>query len=252
MLSTPVGKMRHRFTVQQRTAVRATDGGYAPSWSTLMTLNGAILTLADIGGHGNHPGSKPDGREYQFAGATTSDSEMAIHCRAQVTKITQDMRIVFGARVFNILSSIQTNQIRHEAVIWVRETTGVVAESATVSANLKSYPWGEIDFTTTQTIAISVDAGKRFFPNKVEAVVSTLGGTVTIQPTIKVGIGSDHTKYLSSKLFTILDTLYNRQTFETLLADQGETDLWMEVSVAGAVSAGSYRGSIVIFGDQIQ
>lgn len=245
------GKLRHTIIIQQRTVTRDAQGGFATSWSNYLTLRASIEQLSDPHGRGSHPGSRPDGREYGYAGATSGEISHIIHTRAQVDLVDDKMRIVFGSRVFQIISSVRASEIRHLQKIWVKETIGVVAETANVSAKLRAYPWGEIDFTIPQTVAIGVDTGKKFFVNKFEGAVTTLTGTVLTQPTINLGIATNHTKYLNGVTFTLLNALLVRQTFDIFLADNGETDLWFEIVNGGSVDTGSYRGSLVAFGDQI-
>ncbi len=238
------GDLRHTILIQARTVSRTATGGYALSWATNLTCKAAIKTPQKRGG-------KMSVREYQYAAETRADVTHIIITRAQVATVTPDMRIVFGTRVFNIVGVNVIDEIRHELEIQTIEVAAVIAEDAVLNANQKEYTWGEIDFTTAQTIAIAVDSGKTFFPSIASIVCTTLTGTVTIQPTIKIGIGANHTKYLAATTPTLLTAIDTRQNYETLLANNGETDLWLEISVAGAVSSGSYRGAIYVSGDQL-
>jgi hypothetical protein len=65
------------------------------------------------------------------------------------------------------------------------------------------------------------------------------GGSLSTQPTYTFGITGNDSKYLGSTTSTLLTALYKRQRHTSLAADDGETSMTFEITVAATVSGGS-------------
>ncbi len=252
MLSQAVGKMRHRFTVQQRTPVRALDGGYSLSWSTLITPKGSIESLRDISQRGQRAA---DGKEYQYAGATTSDTAFIIKTRAFASvNITPKMRIVFGTRVFNIVSSVVGLQIQDERYIYVEETTGVVAEGSTVSANEYAFKNGWISGLATNNNLQDVPSGKIFFPKRFSIdVKGDADGTLATPLIVNVGTSADHTKYLDGASFGLIGAALTAQDQNLFDEDTGtNTGVYMEIVTPATLATGAILNvALILWGDLV-
>ena len=82
-----IGPLRHRVTIQQVTESRTTTGAVTESWSTFATV------WADIS----------PGHTREYAAAKTINAELTHEIRIRYLEgVTPKMRILFGARVFNI------------------------------------------------------------------------------------------------------------------------------------------------------
>lgn len=243
------GKLRHSMTVQTRSVTRGDGGEFSLSWSDAYNLRGSISTLIDI----SLKSRQPDGKEYRFAGATSSDTDFLIQTRSIGTKPTPKDRLVFGTRVFNIVSCVDSEEIKHCRFIYVKEQNEDVAENSAVSAKEYSFPFGEISFLATNNVSYAIPSGKTFFPKRVEVVCSGLDGVISTFLQLNVGIPSDHTNYLSAEEFSQPDAVNDPQDKTLLQNNNGVTDsLWIEITTAATLSSGTlYRGSIIVWGDLV-
>lgn len=231
----------HRLHAPPARHSNANAGAHALRWLTL-TWAALRTVYAAI--------SPKTGREFQFSDSARAQMTHLITMRAQTETIAPDARLVFGTRTFNIVEVVREDEIQHKLFIAAIEVVGASGGSASgsvIPAIQDVYETIEWDFTTTNTQTLTMPTGKYFYLDKVEVVCNTAGGTVTTQPTITVGITGSLTKYLS-KLTTLLTAARLRQGYETLGANEGETSLIVRQTVAGAISAGSYRGVVVLKG----
>ena len=94
------GNLRHRLTIQKPTEVSDGMGGVTTTWSTLITIWGAIWPLR--------------GQEYMSAMQTTSEVTHKIRIRQLPTNKRSDFsskcRILFGSRYFEIESIINPDE----------------------------------------------------------------------------------------------------------------------------------------------
>ncbi len=131
------GALRHAIIFQAPIRTRDVEGGYALTWANVFTLKCSIEQFPS-----------PDGREYQFAASTVAEATHQITTRAQVATIIPTMRLVFGARVFNIVSTVVVNETRHILRILAKENIGVTGASGSVEAVYDSSGALVIDSTT--------------------------------------------------------------------------------------------------------
>jgi hypothetical protein len=95
----------------------------------------------------------------------------------------------------------------------------------------------EMDLKALGFQTISLPAGCHFWVEEVGLILTTLPGTVVTQPTVQFGISGTPAKFLGPTLCTLLTATFKRERFSTLLADDGETSLRVEVTVIAAGSA---------------
>ncbi len=231
------GALRHRVDIQNRIAARGVQGGFTYTWSLLRTVWASV--------------SPKTGNEYFFSDAVRANASHFITIRAQTETLTPDMRLVFGTRVFNIISVLLVDEIKHQVTIAAIESLSV-SDSPTGIASIPlvfvAFETQELDFTALQSVATSMATGKRFFIDSVEIVCTSLTGTVVTQPTITSGITGNLTKYLN-RLPTLITALNKRQSYSGLGANDGEVENILGISVAGAVSAaGVYKGILFVKG----
>ncbi len=238
------------MTVQTRSVVRGDGGEFSLSWSDAYSIRGQIQSLRDMTISGTR---SPDGKEYQFASATISDTDFLITTRSLGTKPTSKDRLVYGTRVFNIVSVVDSEEIKHCRFIYVKEQNEDVAEDSTVSASMYSFRWGSGSFLTALApYTQDAPAGKTFFPKRLEGIVDDLDGTVLTQPTISVGITGNLTKYLNAVTFTQLNEILASQDLTLFGADGNEgTDHVVFSFTPGTVDTGDYDGSLVLWGDLV-
>jgi SPP1 family predicted phage head-tail adaptor len=90
------GRLRNQVTIQTPTETRSgTSGQVVKSWATLATVWAGIEPLS--------------GRELIAAGAEQSEHDIRIVCR-YLPDLTTRCRVLFGARIFQILGVINRNE----------------------------------------------------------------------------------------------------------------------------------------------
>lgn len=94
-----MGEMRQRVTLQTRTVTRV-EGIPEESWATVATVWAAVSDIS--------------GKEYFQAQAVQSEVTTRIKIRYR-TGITPSMRVLYGSRVFQILSVIDKDE-RHRVM----------------------------------------------------------------------------------------------------------------------------------------
>ena len=90
------GRLRHRVTIQTPVETRsATSGQYVKTFSELATVWAGVEPLS--------------GRELQQVGAEQVEYDVRIVCR-YTPGVTNQCRVVFGSRTFEVLSVINRNE----------------------------------------------------------------------------------------------------------------------------------------------
>lgn len=100
----------------------------------------------------------------------------------------------------------------------------------------------EIDLLATSTVTLTLPAGVHAYVEEVGLICSTLsldGGALTTQPTVSFGVTGDNDKHRAAEAMTLLTAAYKRERFTTLLTDDGETSLTMEITSAGVITDGT-------------
>ncbi len=100
-----IGQMRQRIALQVRTVTRV-EGIPEENWATVATVWAAVADLS--------------GKEYFQAGAMQSEVTTRIKIRYR-TGITPSMRVLYGSRVFQILSVIDKDERHHVIELTCKE-----------------------------------------------------------------------------------------------------------------------------------
>lgn len=91
------------------------------------------------------------------------------------------------------------------------------------NANVALFRSAEVDLTVPAVISCNlpevIAVGQRFWVNEIGLVITTLNGTVTIQPTASWGINGDTDKYKAAILMLNTTALGLREFFNSLLSD---------------------------------
>lgn len=231
------GELRHVITLQTKQSSRDVQGGFTPlSWTNTVTGIRARI-------------SPKTGQESIFADSVRALMTHSIICRAQTSTIYPDQRIVFGSRAFNILAVVLVDEIKHVvniAAVEIPGAAGSVSGAAAVPEAWGMYSTEELSFLTTQDIAFTMPSGKRFYPDSFEVVPTQLTGAISVQPTVRCGISGSLNKYRNS-LTTVLTALYKRQTYSSLSANEGETNMHLGISVA-ASGPTVFKGILTVTG----
>ncbi len=101
----------------------------------------------------------------------------------------------------------------------------------------------EIDLKTTGSITLQVPAQVSFYPTEVGIILSTLGGTITTQPVIRIGVSGDTQKYKTSGITTGLTAVRQREKY----APSNDDDPITNTTLEGAVDTAA-AGSAAISG----
>ena len=104
-----IGKLRHRITIERVTETRDADGAVIETWSTYATVQASIEPVS--------------GREYFTAQSTQADVTHRVYAR-YVAGVVPKMRVKYGARIFEILSTINTGERNRELQLMCRESIG--------------------------------------------------------------------------------------------------------------------------------
>jgi hypothetical protein len=105
-----------------------------------------------------------------------------------------------------------------------------------------------IDFTSTGDITIVIPSGGRFYIDSIEIILTTLTVLVT-EPFVRAGIVGTLAKYLAIVQTTLLNDVNNREKFEALAADQGESSAAsLTFGVTTAAVADAMVGRVVLKG----
>ncbi|MHC4608606.1 MAG: hypothetical protein ACYTAF_16985, partial [Planctomycetota bacterium] len=81
--------------------------------------------------------------------------------------------------------------------------------------------------------------------------LTELTGVITTQPTVRFGTSGTPAKFVAAVITTLLTATYKRETFSTLLTDDGEVDLSFGVT-SGAVVGTSMSGRAIFKGILIE
>lgn len=273
------GELRNRVQIQVPYRVRGAGGKFTVYWAALRNVYCKIEN-----GLGARAAKWRAGKEIEFSAKTKALATNMITIRKQQEWLTPDMRLVErikqfnnrNYRVFNIVEAIIVDNLHDEIAIAGIEnisdddssvaTYNVLFDSSgnaqidangqyeveghVVIADCVEWDTGEIDFTSAT--AHSVTLSDRFFIDSIEILCTQAGGTVNTQPTFNVGITGSTSKYLSGKTPTSLTAAYKRQSYNQLLANEGEsTSLVFTITNAGAVSAGNYKGVFIARGHKL-
>lgn len=100
------GALRHKIIIQQPAGVRDSNGQMVETWTTFATVWASVEPL--------------QGREFFAADQINSEITTRIRLR-YLSGITQDMRISFDSRIYDIRSIIQVREIHHEMQLMCKE-----------------------------------------------------------------------------------------------------------------------------------
>lgn len=100
-----LGEMRHRISLQVKTITKA-EGIPQENWITLVTVWASITNIS--------------GKEYFQAASVQSEITTRIQIRYR-PEITPAMRVLYGSRLFNILSVIDKDERHHELELMCKE-----------------------------------------------------------------------------------------------------------------------------------
>ena len=103
------GHLRHRIAIQTDTETRDSDGGIVHNWSTDETVWGAVNPVAGD--------EKIDGQRY------VSTATHKITIRYYSGQLTPSQRLVFGLRIFGILSIMNKYERDREIQLICKELT---------------------------------------------------------------------------------------------------------------------------------
>ena len=100
------GPLRHRIAIQRQTDTITTSGGFAPTWATIATVWASVEPLS--------------GREYLREHAVHGDTTHRVRMRYR-GGVTRRHRLLWGARVFDILDPANQDEANVLLVILVKE-----------------------------------------------------------------------------------------------------------------------------------
>jgi SPP1 family predicted phage head-tail adaptor len=101
------GRLRHRITIQQHQVTQDELGNNIETWSDWATIWANIRPVS--------------GREYFQAAATNAEDNVRINIRYRSGIDPLRMRVVYGNRVFDILSAIDLYERHREIEMVCRE-----------------------------------------------------------------------------------------------------------------------------------
>lgn len=238
------GDLRHVLTLQTPTTTRTAEGGFQPqSW-----VNSVTGIRASI--------SPKSGDESMFSDAVRAQMTHLIICRAQNAEILTNQRFywagLYSAKYLNIVAVQTMDMIKNMVAIAAQELVGAAASAsgdAAMPVNYGIYETQELSFLTTQDVTFTMPDGKRFYADTFEIICTQLTGVIVAQPTVRLGIAGNLTKYRSS-LTSVLTAANKRQSYTSLSANEGETGLRMGISVAGSGPT-EYKGVLQAAGKLI-
>ena len=100
------GSLRHRITIQSVTETEDTFGGTTEVWGTHATVWASIEPLS--------------GRELLQAQQVQAEVTHRVRCR-YVSGVTSKMRVLYGARYFNIITPINPEERNRELALMCKE-----------------------------------------------------------------------------------------------------------------------------------
>ena len=100
------GALRHRITIQRKLLGVDGFGGPSPTWETIASVPASIEPL--------------QGREFISAQAVQSEVTGKIRIRYRPDVVAAN-RLLFGSKVYNVLSVINTEERNRELVFMVSE-----------------------------------------------------------------------------------------------------------------------------------
>ena len=101
-----IGKLHHHIIIEQVAETQDTDGSVMETWSNYASAQGSIEPVS--------------GREYFDAQTTQADVTHRIYLR-YIAGVIPKMRVKYGARIFDILSVINTRERNVELQLMCRE-----------------------------------------------------------------------------------------------------------------------------------
>ncbi len=108
-----------------------------------------------------------------------------------------------------------------------------------------------LDFLAVGNQVFTIPTGKLFFINWIDVICDVQDPfySVTLQPTIEVGLISDPGKYLTDRRTNNLVAIRRRQPYQSFLSGDPVADyLRVAVKIPGAVSGGNYKGRFFVSG----
>ena len=102
-----IGKLRHRVRIQAYTAGRDSFGAEEPAWTDVATVWASITPVS--------------GKEYFASAQTNAEVSTKVTMRYR-SGITPKMRVVFGARIFEIISALNFEERGVELNLMCKES----------------------------------------------------------------------------------------------------------------------------------
>lgn len=103
------GKLRHKITIQKRSATTDEYGGESDVWTDFLTVRASVEPL--------------QGREFYASQQMQAETTIRFRIR-YAAGITPQMRVSYGGRFFNISSIINPDEANHELHIMAVEVAG--------------------------------------------------------------------------------------------------------------------------------
>lgn len=100
------GKLRHRVTIQSKSATQNSYGEEVITWSTLATVWAAVEPLS--------------GREWLEGRQVTAEVTTRIRIRRR-GDVTPEMRVVYGSKTYDIMAVIEIEEQRREEHLMCQE-----------------------------------------------------------------------------------------------------------------------------------
>ncbi len=159
-----------------------------------------------------------------------------------------------NANFSNAIGSVATTNIENSTnisgVIITRKDDGTIFTDETRfgAGSLVTIMTAEMDLKTTTDYQIDIPSGALFYPDEVDLILTTIGGTVTAQPFIRAGKNGTLAFYLAIVQTTALTaTLGNRERQATLLTNAGSSTITASITTA-ATGSSTIKGRFVFRG----
>jgi len=140
----------------------------------------------------------------------------------------------------------KTTQV--QGTVITRKYEAALDNQLAYSASVVTIATEEVDLKTIAEFLITIPTGAKFFPDGMDLILTTLGGTVTAQPFVRAGITGTPDKLLAAVQTTALTaTLHKRQRYDGLLTEEGEQTLTFGVTT-GATGSSTIKGRAIFRG----
>ncbi len=128
-----------------------------------------------------------------------------------------------------------------EALVFANPITPYISDATSAQRAAGYFLFPEADLKTPATITLAVPSGS-LNPHEAGLILTTLGGTITTQPTIEFGVTGSNAKYRAAAVTVDLTAVGLEEYYESLLGPPAQETSLTATITSGAIGSSTIKG----------